>query len=207
MAAWNAREPLTAEDIAEAEAHQAAWGSDDDLEGEDYAARYMGEDGLFSGEDGDFDAAAGEHFEELGDEWAREYDEITHRNQGAANNTNYPFEADNMFLLHDNPMQEGLELRGGVASEAVLAFEAACQQNMESLEAWSLLGTTQAENEKDRLAIIALNNARNLDPSNLTVLAASLSRTPTKATILKPCSLSERGCWHIQNTNILHNSM
>ncbi|KEG07961.1 putative peroxisome targeting signal 1 receptor [Trypanosoma grayi] len=107
------------------------------------------------------------------EEWAREYAEMQDRLQQAQNNTDYPFEPNNPYLYHDNPMEEGREmLQLANLAEAALAFEAVCQKEPNSLEGWRLLGTTQAENEKDGLAIIALNNARRVDPKDTAVHAA-----------------------------------
>jgi len=98
---------------------------------------------------------------------------MTKKFDSAAKSTEYPFEANNPYLFHDAPFDEGLELlAAGTLSEAVLAFEAVCQKEPERVEGWQFLGTTQAENEKDGLAILALNKARQLCPSNRHVLQA-----------------------------------
>eukprot|EP01060_Flectonema_neradi_P024773 TRINITY_DN33655_c0_g1_i1.p1 TRINITY_DN33655_c0_g1~~TRINITY_DN33655_c0_g1_i1.p1 ORF type:complete len:607 (+),score=119.47 TRINITY_DN33655_c0_g1_i1:251-1822(+) len=101
--------------------------------------------------------------------WANEYSEML--KQDAKFQTEYVFQENNHYLMHENPFQEGLDLlSAGTLSEAVLAFEAVCQQRPEDSKAWEILGTTQAENEKDIPAIIALRQCRSLDQSNLPVL-------------------------------------
>lgn len=113
------------------------------------------------------------------EDWAQEYAEMQERLQQQANNTDYPFEPNNPYMFRDTPFEEGMEmLQLGNLAEAALAFEAVCQKDNNNEKAWQLLGTTQAENEKDGLAIIALNNARKLNPRNLDVHAAlSVSHT------------------------------
>ncbi|ORC84122.1 putative peroxisome targeting signal 1 receptor [Trypanosoma theileri] len=107
------------------------------------------------------------------EDWAKEYAELQEQMQKAQNNTDYPFEPNNPYMHHDNPLEEGREmLQLGNLAEAALAFEAVCQKQPEYEEGWRLLGTTQAENEKDMLAIIALNHARMLDPKDSAVHAA-----------------------------------
>lgn len=52
----------------------------------------------------------------------------------------------------------------------MLCFESAVKQEPENAEAWELLGTTQAENEKDPNAIAALKKSLEINPQNLKVL-------------------------------------
>ncbi|CCW64847.1 unnamed protein product [Phytomonas sp. EM1] len=113
------------------------------------------------------------------EDWAREYMESQRNAERAANSTDYPFEPNNPYVHHDNPYEDGLQmLQLGNLPEAALAFEAACQRNNEHFDAWRVLGTTQANNEKDTLAIIALNNARRINPRNCEVhVALSVSHT------------------------------
>ncbi|RNF02146.1 putative peroxisome targeting signal 1 receptor [Trypanosoma rangeli] len=124
------------------------------------------------GDEALMDDFGAEHNADL-DEWAREYAEMQERMQRAQNDTDYPFEPNNPYMYHDKPMEEGLAmLQLANLAEAALAFEAVCQKEPENIESWRLLGKTQAENEKDNLAIIALNHARMLNPKDIAVHAA-----------------------------------
>jgi cytochrome c-type biogenesis protein CcmH/NrfG len=53
---------------------------------------------------------------------------------------------------------------GGNLSLAALAFEAAVQKDPQHIEAWTMLGSAQAQNEKESPAIRALEQALKLDP-------------------------------------------
>ncbi|XP_037301137.1 peroxisomal targeting signal 1 receptor-like, partial [Manduca sexta] len=71
----------------------------------------------------------------------------------------YTFSEGNIMLENKSALEIGKEkLKMGDIPGASLCFEAACQQQPDSAEAWFLLGTTQAENEQDPLAITALKN-------------------------------------------------
>jgi len=59
---------------------------------------------------------------------------------------------------------------GGNLSLAALAFEAAVQKEPQHIQAWTMLGSTQAQNEKETPAIRALEQALKLDPNNLDAL-------------------------------------
>jgi peroxin-5 len=111
-------------------------------------------------------------FNESKSEWTREFLEspkITdHVN---APDTEYIFEVDNPFMGSMDPFAEGQRLLdSGQLSQAALAFEAAVQKSPSHSEAWFYLGTTQAENEKERPAILALEKSIKEDPRHAPAL-------------------------------------
>ena len=85
---------------------------------------------------------------------------------------NYTFEEDNPFATTANPFEQGLKImqEGGNLSLAALAFEVAVQQDPQHIQAWSQLGSAQAQNEKEAPAIRALEQCLKLDPTNLPAL-------------------------------------
>jgi peroxin-5 len=87
----------------------------------------------------------------------------------------YMFEQNNPFLESQasrSAFEQGVEIlrTHGNLSLAALAFEAAVQQNPNHVEAWTFLGSAQAQNEKEAPAIRALEKAISLDPNNLDAL-------------------------------------
>ncbi|ODH52096.1 hypothetical protein GX48_01649 [Paracoccidioides brasiliensis] len=84
----------------------------------------------------------------------------------------YLFEEENPFKSANNPFEEGIRIMkdGGNLSLAALAFEAAVQKDPKHIKAWTLLGSAQAQNEKESPAIRALEQALKLDPNNLDAL-------------------------------------
>ncbi|TKA77354.1 hypothetical protein B0A49_02455 [Cryomyces minteri] len=84
----------------------------------------------------------------------------------------YMFEEDNLFKDLSNPFEEGIRImsEGGNLSLAALAFEAAVQRDPTHVDAWTKLGTAQAQNEKESPAIRALEQALKLDSNNLEAL-------------------------------------
>lgn len=147
--AWNDQEGQEEANL------RAAWGSDD------------GEDHMYE------DFANHDFNEDPGEEWFKEYETMQGNFRNAQDSTDYPFEPNNPYLFHEDPYMEGFALQqAGNLAEAVLAFEAACQKDLAHQEAWKTLGVTQAENEKDTMAIRALNKARELNPKDVEVHAA-----------------------------------
>jgi peroxin-5 len=137
------------------EDYEQAWGSDDNNWMQDYVDS--------GGVPGQLDDA---------EKWMEEFQKLNQMG-GVQDNGEYPFAENNPYLYHDQPFEEGLSLlRAGTLAAAALAFEAACQKDAYHVEAWQHLGTTQQENEKDPLAIIALKKAHELDPMNLPVYMA-----------------------------------
>ncbi|KAI9894146.1 MAG: Peroxisomal membrane signal receptor PTS1 [Vezdaea aestivalis] len=88
---------------------------------------------------------------------------------------NYLFEEENFFNDPANvadPFAEGVRIldEGGNLSLAALAFEAAVQRDPTHVAAWTLLGSAQAQNEKETPAIRALEMAIRINPSDLDAL-------------------------------------
>jgi Flp pilus assembly protein TadD len=82
--------------------------------------------------------------------------------------SDYQFEVENPYLQHERPLEEASQLMAsGTVATAVLALEAAVQQNLHNSDTWFKLGMAQAENEKEDAAIIALRRAIQLDPNHL----------------------------------------
>lgn len=108
--------------------------------------------------------------EKYKDEWAKLSDVSDYWNSETANGIaeEYDFTEGNVMLENKSALEIGKEkLKMGDIPGAVLCFEAAAQQNPDSAEAWFLLGTTQAENEQDPLAITALKKSLAIDPRQL----------------------------------------
>lgn len=73
----------------------------------------------------------------------------------------------------ENAFEKGKAfLMQGDIPSAVLCFESAVKQEPDNAECWQLLGTSQAENEKDPNAIPALKRALELQPANGAVMMA-----------------------------------
>ncbi|KAE8148428.1 hypothetical protein BDV25DRAFT_131246 [Aspergillus avenaceus] len=84
----------------------------------------------------------------------------------------YMFEEENVFRNVNNPFEEGVKImrEGGNLSLAALAFEAAVQKDPQHVQAWTMLGSAQAQNEKELPAIRGLEQALKVDPNNLDAL-------------------------------------
>lgn len=108
--------------------------------------------------------------EKYKDEWAKLSNVTDYWGSEEANGISkeYAFTESNVMLENKSALEIGKEkLKMGDIPGAVLCFEAAVQQMPNSAEAWFLLGTTQAENEQDPLAITALKKSLEIDPRQL----------------------------------------
>lgn len=104
------------------------------------------------------------------DEWNKLRNVTDYWNSELANGIpdEYNFTEGNVMLENKSALEIGKEkLKMGDIPGAVMCFEAAVQQNQDSAEAWYLLGSTQAENEQDPLAIAALKKSLAIDPRQL----------------------------------------
>ncbi|CAG8528014.1 12956_t:CDS:2 [Ambispora leptoticha] len=104
--------------------------------------------------------------------WERDSTVYDENNFASGRLGDYSFEKDNPYMNSDSPLEQGIKIveEGGSLSEAALAFEAAVQKEPENTRAWTLLGNTQAQNEKEEPAIRALEKAIELDGKNLEAL-------------------------------------
>lgn len=83
------------------------------------------------------------------------------------------FDEENPMLNMENVFEKGkMFMEQGDIPSAVLCFETAVRQDENNAEIWELLGTCQAENEKDPNAIAALKKSLELQPNNTKVLMA-----------------------------------
>nr|XP_025034964.1 PEX5-related protein isoform X1 [Pelodiscus sinensis] len=85
----------------------------------------------------------------------------------------YYFHTDNPFREWPGAFEEGLKkLKEGDLPLTILYLEAAVLQDPGDAEAWQFLGISQAENENEQGAIVALQRCLQLQPNNLKALMA-----------------------------------
>lgn len=87
---------------------------------------------------------------------------------GSTDKPVYPLDEANPFLdKFEDPFAEGLKkMEIGDIPSAVLLFEAAVIKDKQHADAWRWLGTSQAQNENDKLAIKALFACLELNPND-----------------------------------------
>lgn len=124
---------------------------------------------LVEEEGGDFEVTDSVHVGDLG-EWEG-FDSLNTRFRDP-HLGDYMFEEDNVYQSVNNPFEEGVKImrEGGNLSLAALAFEAAVQKDPQHVQAWTMLGSAQAQNEKELPAIRALEQALKIEPGNLDAL-------------------------------------
>uniref|UniRef100_A0A2R8M570 PEX5-related protein n=1 Tax=Callithrix jacchus TaxID=9483 RepID=A0A2R8M570_CALJA len=121
--------------------------------------------------------AAVESDTEFWDKMQAEWEEMARRNWISENQekvTNgYYFHTENPFKDWPGAFEEGLKrLKEGDLPVTILFMEAAILQDPGDAEAWQFLGITQAENENEQAAIVALQRCLELQPNNLKALMA-----------------------------------
>ncbi|XP_067897576.1 PEX5-related protein [Heterodontus francisci] len=137
--------------------------------------------------------AAVESDTEFWDKMQDEWEEMARRNwiagseQPPTNTTvsphekGYYFHTDNPFKDWPNAFEEAIKKhKEGDLPNAVLLLESAILQDPYDAEAWQYLGTTQADNENEQAAIVALQRCLELQSCNLVALmalAVSLTNT------------------------------
>lgn len=148
-------------------------------EGEDYdtfekvwqnvEAEKMAANRKMAEDDSHFDIPQNLHIGDLGD-WEG-FDTLPSRFRDPQLG-DYLFEEENAFRTLHSPFDEGMKImrEGGNLSLAALAFEAAVQKDPQHVQAWTMLGSAQAQNEKELPAIRALEQALKLDSNNLDAL-------------------------------------
>lgn len=102
-----------------------------------------------------------------------DYERVFNMSRGQPDSDVYVFQATNPYLGAADALEQGLQLfEEGALPEAIQALEAAVQQEPTNSHAWTHLGKAHAENDKDKLAILALEQAVAVDHSNLDALMA-----------------------------------
>nr|XP_019607367.1 PREDICTED: PEX5-related protein isoform X9 [Rhinolophus sinicus] len=105
--------------------------------------------------------------------WISENQEAQNQVTISASEKGYYFHTENPFKDWPGAFEEGLKrLKEGDLPVTILFMEAAILQDPGDAEAWQFLGITQAENENEQAAIVALQRCLDLQPNNLKALMA-----------------------------------
>ncbi|GMT14240.1 hypothetical protein PFISCL1PPCAC_5537, partial [Pristionchus fissidentatus] len=113
-------------------------------------------------------------WQKLEGEWAKQREEFIRNgweqetmDKLQATQQPYIHQSENPYVHDRAAMRIGDEaLRGGDLERAILAYEAAVQNNQQDAMAWCRLGLSHAENEHDDRAIQAFRKALEIDPKN-----------------------------------------
>ncbi|XP_049631798.1 PEX5-related protein isoform X2 [Suncus etruscus] len=113
--------------------------------------------------------------------WISENQEAQNQVTISASEKGYYFHTENPFKDWPGAFEEGLKrLKEGDLPVTILFMEAAILQDPGDAEAWQFLGITQAENENEQAAIVALQRCLELQPNNLKAsMALAVSYTNT----------------------------
>ncbi|XP_075411720.1 PEX5-related protein isoform X3 [Tenrec ecaudatus] len=105
--------------------------------------------------------------------WISENQEAQNQVTISASEKGYYFHTENPFKDWPGAFEEGLKrLKEGDLPVTILFMEAAILQDPGDAEAWQFLGITQAENENEQAAIVALQRCLELQHNNLKALMA-----------------------------------
>ena len=114
-------------------------------------------------------------------EWVRDFvqqaeggtwvDEFASFQDGFSSAGGYKMAPQNPFLTDTESFAKGRQLfHQGLLTESMLAIEAECTRRPDNVEAWTLLGKVNAENDDDVQAIEAMKRGLAVDPNSLELL-------------------------------------
>ena len=104
------------------------------------------------------------------------------------------------YLTNSISQLPSICLFSGDLPSAVLLFEAAVQQDPGNAEAWALLGTSQAKNEKDPSAIAALKQSLTLNPGNQEVIMSLAASFTNESYQAHACHALQGQCCFLDET-------
>jgi peroxin-5 len=108
----------------------------------------------------------------------RDWEKFEATSTGVRPLSGYQFQPGNPYLLGERSANHTIHTQVRSFSESVLQMEAAVQREPNNTQAWFELGVKQQENERERQAISALQQALQTDPTHLpSWLALAISYT------------------------------
>lgn len=116
------------------------------------------------------DQAEGGAWSNPSNDWTDEF--AAFGNEGGFSSAGgYKMASNNPFLTDTDSFSKGRQLfQQGLLTESVLAIEAECTRRPGNVDAWTLLGKVNAENDDDVQAIEAMKRGLLIDPNNLELL-------------------------------------